>query len=136
VAQPQSLPHPLFPSAAHSPQSVFPSTPRPDPYYHNNTRSTNGWCAWGFGLGLVGFFFSFACGVGILPSLLAFLLCIVGLVKVHQKREQAGQGLAIAGLILSSVALLISLIFILSLAIPMIKAHELTVTEQTSNDSE
>jgi hypothetical protein len=136
-AQPQVIsPHPLFPSAtpAATPPQTFPAAARPDPYY--NAKRTNGWCAWGFGLGLTAFFFSFACGIGLLPALIAILLCIIGLMQVHKQREQAGQGLAIAGLILSAGALLISAIFIVSMAIPMIKAHELTVTEQTSNDSE
>jgi hypothetical protein len=133
-APPVAQPHPLFPSAAPAQHPVFPPTARPDPYY--NVKPTNGWCAWGFGLGLAGFFFSFACGIGLLLALPSLLLCIVGLAQVHKNREQAGQGLAVAGLILSGVALLISLIIILSLAIPMIKAHSLTVTEQTSNDSQ
>lgn len=126
-------PHPLFPSAPPAPHSVFPPGARPDPYY--KVKPTNGWCAWGFWLGLVGFFFSFAC-IGFLPALLSFPLCIIGLAQVHKHREQAGQGLAIAGLILSTMALIISLIFILWLAVPIMKAHGLTVTEQTSNDSE
>jgi hypothetical protein len=113
---------------------VFPPGTRPDPYY--NVKPTNGWCAWGFGLGLAGFFFSFACGIGVFPALLAFPLCIVGLAQVHKHREQAGQGLAVAGLILSGMALIISVIFIVSMAMPIMKAHGLTVTEQTSNDSE
>jgi len=133
---PAAQAHPLFPSAGPvSPrQPAFPTGARPDPYY--NIKPTNGYCAWGFGLGLAGFFLSFACGTGLLPALLSLLLCIIGLAKVHKNREQAGQGLAIAGLILSGIALVVSLIIILSLAIPMIKAHGLTVTEQTSNDSE
>jgi hypothetical protein len=135
-APPATQSHPLFPSAApvSTGHSVFPPTARPDPYYNGNR--TNGWCAWGFGLGLAGFFFSFACGIGVLLAIPSFLLCIVGLAQVHKHREQAGRGMAIAGLILSGVALIISLIFILSLAMPMLKAHGLTVTEQTSNDSE
>jgi hypothetical protein len=99
-------------------------------------KPTNGWCAWGFWLGLASCFFSFACGTGLLPALLSFPLCIIGLAQVHKHREQAGQGLAIAGLILSTVALIISLIVIIFADVPMIKAHGLTVTEQTSNDSE
>jgi hypothetical protein len=135
-APPASQPHPLFPSAApvSGQHPVFPSTTRPDPYY--NVKPTNGWCGWGFGLGLAGFCLSFICGIGLFPALLALPLCIVGLAQVHKNRDQSGQGLAVAGLVLSGVALLISLIFILSLAIPVLKAHGLTVTEQTSNDSE
>ena len=131
-----TAPHPLFPSAAPvgSPHSVFPATARPDPYY--TVKPTNSWCAWGFGLGLAGFFFSFACGTGVLLALPSLLLCVMGLAQVHKNREQSGQGLAVAGLILSGLALIISLIIILSLAMPFMKAHGLTVTEQTSNDSE
>ena len=127
--------HPLFPSAASARHPVFPPDTRPDPYY--NVKPTNGWCAWGFGIGLAAPFLALmTCGIGGILALPALLLCIVGLFQVHKNREQAGQGLAIAGLILSGVALVISLIFILWLAVPMIKAHGLTVTEQTSNDSE
>lgn len=135
-APPAVQPHPLFPSAAPSPTQhpAFPSAARPDPYY--NVKPTNGWCAWGFGFGLAAIFFSLVCGIGLLPALLSFFLCIVGLGQVHKHREQAGQGLALAGLVLSTVALIISLIVIIFADLPMIKAHGLTVTEQTSNDSE
>jgi hypothetical protein len=128
-------PHPLFPSATPAPHQVFPPGARPDPYY--NVKPTNGWCAWGFGLGLVGFFLSFVCGIGVFPALIALPLCIMGLAQVHNKhREQAGQGLAVAGLILSGIALIISLIIIVSVAMNFKIMHGLTVTEQTSNDSE
>jgi uncharacterized membrane protein len=56
--------------------------------------------------------------------------------EAERKREQAGQGLAVAGLILSTLALVVALLFIISLALPILKAHGLTITEQTSNDSE
>lgn len=133
---PVQQPHPLFPSAAvpGAPQPVFPMGARPDPYY--NVKPTNGWCGWGFGLGVVAILFSFVCGMGLIPALVSLPLCLVGLAKVHKHREQAGQGLAIAGLIMSSIALIISLFFILWLAVPIMKAHGLTVTEQTTNDSE
>jgi Domain of unknown function (DUF4190) len=126
-ALPTAQPHPLFPSAA--PSAAYPS-------YYQPPRPTNGWCAWGFGIGLTGFFFSFACGTGLLLALPALLLSIVGLVQVRKNPQQEGQGLAIAGIVLSVIGVLVSLIFIVSMALPMIKSHELTVTEQTSNDSE
>jgi hypothetical protein len=135
LVPPAVLPHPLFPSAAPpgTLPPVFSATVRPDPYY--KVRPTNGWCAWGFGLGVAGFILSFAC-IGLLPALLSLLLCIVGLAQVHKNREQSGQGLAITGLILAGIAALISLIFISWIAFPMIKAHEQTATEESSNDSE
>ena len=135
LPSPAVPPHPLFPSATSTStrQPVFPTDTRPDPYY--KVKPTNGWCAWGFGLGLTGFFFSFACGIGLLLALPSLLLCLVGLNQVHKNREQTGQGLAIAGLILSGIALLISFIFIASFAMKF-KMHDFTVTEQTSNDSE
>jgi hypothetical protein len=129
-------PHPLFPSAAPSPtgHSVFPPTARPDPYY--NVKPTNGLCAWGFGLALAAFFFAFiTCGIGGILALPSLLLCIVGLAQVQKNREQSGQGLAIAGLVLSGLALLVSLIIIVSLA-RNFKMHDFTVTEQTTNDSD
>ncbi len=132
---PPPSPHPLFPSATNvsAPRPVFPTDARPDPYY--KIKPTNGWCAWGFGLGLTGFFFSFACGIGLLLAIPSLLLCIVGLTQVHKNREQSGQGLAVAGLILSILAIIIALIFITTFAMKF-KVHDFTVTEQTSNDSE
>ena len=87
-------------------------------------------------MGTISFLLAFACGIGFLPALLAVPLCIVGLMQVGKHREQSGQGLAIAGLALSGFAILISLVIFVAFALPMIKAHELTVTEQTSNDSD
>ena len=131
-ATPAVQPHPLFPSAASSP-TAHPSIGHPS---HPSIRPANPWCTWGFVGGLIGFCFSFVCGTGLLLALPALLLCIVGLVQVRKNHAQEGRGLAIAGLILSCLAVLISLIMIAYLALPMIKAHEQTVTEQTSNDSE
>lgn len=145
IATPQpaaAAPHPLFPSAAPvSGQSLpapAPVSPNPamarDPYY--NTKPTNGWCAWGFGLGLGGFAFSFICGLGLLLAVPSLLLCLVGLVQLRHHPEQGGRALGLWGVGLSLVALVVATIIVLSVAIPMIKSSELTVTEQTSNDSE
>lgn len=126
-----SAPHPLFPSSG---QAAYPAGYSPAGY--PPIRPTNSWCAWGFALSLVGFCFSFVCGIGLFPALAGVVLSIIGLVQVHKKREQEGQGLAIAGLVFSGVALLVA-IFLIALFVPSIlKAHGLTVTEQTSNDSE
>ena len=94
------------------------------------------WCAWGFGLGLAAIFFSFACGIGILPALISLPLCVIGIAQLQKHREQAGHWLAISGLILSTLALIVSLFLIIWLAMPILKAHGLTVTEETTNDSE
>jgi hypothetical protein len=133
---PPVQPHPLFPSAATvtAPRSVFPPDARPDVYPHS--KPTNNWCAWGLGFGLVALFFSLACGVGVFPALLSFVMCIIGLLQLHKHHEQGGQGLAITGLVLSTIALIISLIVIIFADLPILKAHGLTVTEQTTNDSE
>ena len=132
-----TAPHPLFPSAAPVPTQhpVFPATPRPDPYY-SNTLPTNGWCTWGFWLGLASFVLALACGVGMFMAPIAIVLCIVGLAQVHSRREQGGQKRAIWGLILSFVALVLAAIIIYTVDIRILKAHGLTVTEETSNDSE
>ena len=137
AAPPPAQPHPLFPSAAPIAGSgpVFPPGARPGPYY--KVKPTNSACAWGFGLGLAGFIFSMACGLGLFLALPSLLFCVVGLAQLSKNKEQEGKGLAIAGLVLSSIALVVSLILIISIAIPILKSHSsLTVTEQTSNDSE
>jgi hypothetical protein len=127
--------HPLFPSAvppgsaAAYPQPVMPGAYPP-------IRPTNSWCAWGFALSLIGFCFAWCCGIGILPALAAVVLCIIGLVQVNKNRHEGGLGLAVSGLIFSGVAVLISVAIIAWFFPSMLKAHGLTVTEQTSNDSE
>ncbi len=99
-------------------------------------RPTNSWCAWGFALSLVGFCFTWLCGIGALPALVAVVLCIIGLVQVNKNHGQSGLSLAITGLIFSGVALLVAILILWWFVPPMLKAHGLTVTEQTSNDSE
>ena len=121
-------------SPVSSQPSVFAPTARPDPYYA--IKPTNGWCAWGFGLGLAGFFFSFACGIGLFLALPSLLLSMVGLAKLRNRPEQSGRGLALWGLVLSTLSLVLSIAFIVWVAVPMIKTSQMTVTEQTSNDSE
>ena len=66
----------------------------------------------------------------------SFLLCVVGLTQLRSHPEQGGHGLALWGLALSTLALIVSLAVIIWIAVPIIKSHQITVTEQTSNDSE
>jgi hypothetical protein len=115
--------HPLFPSSGQS--TTLP------PH-----RPTNAWCIWGFVLSLAAFVFSCFC-VGIIPAMVSIVLCIVGLVQINRDRGQSGHGLAIFGLVFSGVALLIALLIILLYYNgSLTTTHGLTVTEQTSNDSE
>ena len=131
-----SAPHPLFPSAAtaHAGHPAYPPPAHPGAYAP--IRPTNSWCAWGFALSLVGFCFAFACGIGLIPALIAVALCIIGLVQVNKHREEGGMGLAVTGLIFSCVALIIVAVLVAVFAPSILKGHGLTVTEQTSNDSE
>ena len=134
--RPATQPHPLFPSAAPVPtaSSPFSSAPRPDPYYA--PRKKNIWCVVGFFLGLGGLVFSFACGLGLLLALPALVLCVFGMIQVSKHKDQSGAGMAISGFILAFIAVLIAFSIILIWAVPVIKAHEPTVTEQTPNDSQ
>jgi hypothetical protein len=148
VMQAHPAAHPLFPSASPIawPATVLPASvpspgapfythgPRPDPY--NHARQTNGYCAWGFGFGLAAFFFSFVCGIGVFPALAAIPLCIFGLIQLGKHHEQTGHWLAISGLVLSSLALVVVLLWAVYFAMPIMRAHGLTVTEETTNDSQ
>jgi len=136
---PVTQPHPLFPSAAPvssgQPRSVFPPDTRPDPF-HDSVRKTNGWCQWGFWLGLASVPLLLACGVGSLVALVSLFLCLGGLAQVLHHQEQSGRDLALGGLLLSSFTLLLTIGF-LAWAVPAIlKSHGLTVTEQSTSDSE
>ena len=115
--------------------TYLPPAQHPQFGYAPVLRPTNSWCAWGFALSLVGFCFAFLC-IGIFPALIAIVLCLIGLVQVNKHREQGGMGLAVTGLIFSGVAVVIFAILIAVFAPSIIKGHGLTVTEQTSNDSE
>ena len=108
---------------------------RPDPYY--DFKPTNSWCAWGFGLSLGGLFFTvFACGLGVFLALPAFFICLYAWYQVQHNPAQTGKGLAIAGFLISGFTLVIFLAVFLAIAIPALKAHNLTVTEQSTNDTQ
>jgi len=133
VPNPSGMPiasHPLFPSAGTG-QPGHPAAHS----YAPTIRPTNSWCAWGFALSLVGLCLACAC-VGVVPALIAAVLCIIGLVQVNKNHEQGGMGLAVTGLIFSGIAVLIFAILVCVFGPSIVKGHGLTVTEQTSNDSE
>jgi cytochrome bd-type quinol oxidase subunit 2 len=128
-------PHPLFPSVGHAPVPVAPAfPPAASPHGYYPPRRTNGWCAWGFGLGLTGFVLSIFC-LGIFFAVPALLVSVIGFAKVQRQREQSGRGLAIAGVVLAVLAILISL-GMGALLYPYLKNHEWSVTEQSSTNSE
>jgi hypothetical protein len=126
--------HPLFPSAGTA-QPGHPEYLPPTQPYAYPIRPTNSWCAWGFALSLVGLCLAVFC-IGVIPALIAVVLCIIGLVQVTKNREQGGMGLAVTGLIFSGIAVLLFAIIVCVFGPAIIKGHGLTVTEQTSNDSE
>jgi hypothetical protein len=131
-----SQPHPLFPSAGHAPVPAAATFPHPaSPHGHYPARRTNSWCAWGFGLGITGFVLSFAC-IGILIAVPALFVSLIGFAKVQSHREQSGRGLAVAGAVLSLLAIVISLGLGAWLLPPILKNHEWSVTEQSSTNSE
>jgi hypothetical protein len=127
-------PHPLFPSAAHAP--LPGATPAAAPHAHYPTRRTNSWCAWGFGLGIASFIFSFACGLGLFLAVPGLIVSILGLVQIQRHAEQSGRGLAVTGGVLSVLALMIALGFAICFLPSLLKNHEWTVTEQSSTNSE
>lgn len=141
---PPPAPNPLFPSAA----SVT-GTPAPvvssgtsysppshlDPYYHQGPK-TNIWCLWGCWLGIASPFLLLICGLGFFMAIASIICCMVGMVDLSKHRDQKGRGMALAGLVGAVLALILSLAIIAAVVIPKLKLHSLTVTEQTSNDSE
>ena len=132
---PPRISHPLFPSAAgpgHHP--VFTSQAGPDPYY--SAQKTNSWCSWALGLGLASPFLIPFCGLGTLMALVSIFMGVAGLVHVQGHREQSGRFLAIVGILASLLTLVVTVALLVWVALPIIKAHEQTTTEQTSNDSE
>lgn len=131
-----SQPHPLFPSAGHAPVPVATTFPHAAaPHGHYPPRKTNAWCAWGFGLGITAFILSFGC-IGILVAVPALIICIIGFAKVQSHREQSGRGLAVAGGVLSLLAIVLSLALSAWLLPSILKNHEWSVTEQSSTNSE
>lgn len=128
--------HPLFPSAAAIPARlpVYPPNvlPHAAPHGHYPVHPMNACCAWGFGLGLAGFVLAFVCGIGLLLSAPALIICILGFAQVQQRRDQSGGGLAIAGGVLALIGLIIS-IAILAYVVPLaIKEQQLSLKTQNS----
>jgi hypothetical protein len=133
------VPHPIFPT-------VPPATPSPGgpvftgshpSTYHFPTSKTNSWCAWGFGLGLASLPLLLLCGTGVFVAIAGAVVSIVGLVQLGHHRDQQGRGLAVAGLILSILALICAVGVGIAVAMSSSWHGGLQMsTEQTSNDSD
>jgi hypothetical protein len=61
-------------------------------------------------LGLVGIVSSLCYGFGVIPAIVGIILGIVGLIKIN-KSDAGGKRLAIAGIIISFVAIVVGIIF-------------------------
>ncbi len=133
------VPHPIFPTtppAVPSPGGPVFTGSHPSTY-HLSPRHNNPWCLWGFGLGLASLPMLLLCGTGVFAAMAGFVVSIVGLVQVSHHREQHGRGLAVAGLILSILALLCALAVGIGVAMSSSWHSGLQMTtEQTSNDSD
>ncbi len=82
------------------------------------------------------FFTVFACGLGVFLALPAFFICIYAWMQVQHNPTQSGKGLAITGALISGFSLIIFFAIALAIAVPAFKAHNQTVTDQSSNDTQ
>jgi hypothetical protein len=133
---PTAQPHPLFPSAAGPGRHpVFTAPAGPDPYY--SAQKTNTWCAWSLGLGLASPWLVPFCFLGTLMALVSIFMGVGGFAQAQGHRQQSGRSLAVVGILVSLLALALSLAVLVWLG-KFVQAHmiEQTTTEQTSNDSE
>lgn len=69
-------------------------------------------------------------------ALVSIFMGIGGIVQVQGHRQQSGRALALVGILVSLFTLVVTVALLVWVAMPVIKAHEQTTTEQTSNDSE
>jgi hypothetical protein len=133
------VPHPIFPvtpPAVPSPGGPVFTGSHPSTYHLPPSR-TNGWCSWGFGLGLASLLGLVFCGTGALLIIPGLVVSVIGLIQVSQHREQHGRSLAVTGIILSLLSLFCVVAFIVWIAISGHWNSSLQMTtEQTSNDSD
>jgi hypothetical protein len=131
---PAAAAHPLFPSAGapgHHP--VFTTPHGPDPYY--TSQKVHSWCVWSLLLGVASPFLIPFCLLGTIMALVSIVMGVGGLIKLQSHRDQSGRPHAIAGILVSLLTLVITVVLLGAIAWPVIKAHEQITTEQTSNDS-
>jgi predicted exporter len=69
-------------------------------------------------------------------ALASIFMGVGGLVQVQNHRQQSGRALAIVGILVSLLTLVLTVVLLVTVAMPVIKAHDMTTTEQTSNDSQ
>lgn len=133
------VPHPIFPTpppAVPSPGGPVFTGSHPSTY-HLPASKTNPWCSWGFGLGLASLPLLLLCGTGVFVAIAGMVVSIVGLVHLGHHRDEQGRGLAVAGLVLSILALLCAVGIGIAIATSSSWHGGLQMsTEQTSNDSD
>ncbi len=95
-APPPPQSHPLFPSAAPIPSAPayrHPTTiPQPAPVH-----PLNGWCKWGFGLGLASLPLLIVCGLGAFIAIPALFICVLGAGRPPQASRADRAGLCHLG---------------------------------------
>jgi len=70
---------------------------------------TNGKAIAGLVLGILAIFFSFLGFIGIIIAIVGLILAILGLQNI-KKYEQKGRGIAIAGIVCNSIAILLAIV--------------------------
>jgi hypothetical protein len=89
--------------------------PQITPVTGSHVRRTNALALWGMILGILALVFCICCCLNIPLGALGLVFSLCGLFQINERPEYyEGRGLAIAGIVLSSLALLISILMLLS----------------------
>lgn len=98
-------------SAYREPQGGFNSAPQDGPGYPSAIRPKDGFATASMVLGIVGVVLSF-CVIGIIPAIIGLILGIISKVRIRRDNLSGG-GMALAGIILSAVAIVIFVIIVI-----------------------
>ena len=81
----------------------------------SHVRATNAYALWGMIFGILAFVCCLCCCLNIPLGALGLIFSLVGLMQINERPDfYEGRGLAIAGIVFSSLALVIGVLFLLS----------------------